>query len=273
MLLGIDIGGTTINLGLVKDNRIVRKVCAPSFAPDADLEETLVHLCNHTRQIITNEVTRIGVGVPTLVDPVKGIVYDASNIPSWTVVPLKERLEAEFDRTTSVDNDANCFVLGAAAMLEKPASVVVGVTLGTGTGIGICIDGKVFGGTNCGAGELASMPYGSGIYEDFCSKKFFTDKGLDPRAIGDKAFAGDPEAQKVFDEFGTHLGRLLSMLLLAYDPGCIVFGGGIAHSFPLFEKSVWKSLRETYLYPRFLDKLQITAMPDADIPILGASLL
>ena len=273
MLLGIDIGGTTINLGLTKDNRIVKKLCAPSFAPDADLEETLIHLCNQIKLIITPEVTRIGVGVPTLVDPVKGIVYDASNIPSWTVVPLKERLEHEFDRTTSVDNDANCFVLGAAAKIEKPSSVVVGVTLGTGTGIGICIDGKVFGGTNCGAGELASMPYLDGIYEDYCSKKFFTAKGLNPKGIGDEAFAGDPEALKIFDEFGTHLGHLLSMLLLAYDPGCIVFGGGIAHSFPLFEKAVWKSLRESYLYPRFLDNLQITAMPDADIPILGASLL
>ena len=273
MLLGIDIGGTTINLGLAQGNQIVRKLCAPSFDQGAQLEETLVHLCEQISRIITPEVSRIGVGVPTLVDPVKGIVYDATNIPSWTVVPLKDRLEAEFECTTSVNNDANCFVLGAAAKLEKPSSVVVGVTLGTGTGIGISIDGKVFNGTNCGAGELASMSYEGGIYEDYCSKKFFSAKGLDPKAIGDKAFAGDPEAMKIFEEFGTHLGHLLSMLLLAYDPGSIVFGGGIAHSFPLFEKAVWASLRESYLYPRFLDNLQITAMPDADIPILGASLL
>ena len=273
MLLGIDIGGTTINLGLVQDNRIIKKMCAPSFAQGAELEQTLVHLCAQIAKIITPEVTRIGVGVPTMVDAEKGIVYDASNIPSWTVVPLKDRLEGEFERTTSVNNDANCFVLGAAARLAAPSPVVVGVTLGTGTGIGIAIDGKVFNGINCGAGELAAMPYEGGIYEDHCSKKFFTARGLDPKAIGDKAFAGDPGALKVFEEFGTHLGRLLAMLLFAYDPGCIVFGGGISHSFPLFEKAMWKSLREAYAYPRFLEKLQITAMPDADIPILGASLL
>ena len=55
------------------------------------------------------------------------------NSPSWTVVPL--------------NNDANCFVLGAAALLDKPSSVIVGVTLGTGTGMGIIIDGKLFTGT------------------------------------------------------------------------------------------------------------------------------
>ena len=73
MLLGIDIGGTTINLGLVKDN-----------------------------QIVTPEVTKIGIGVPTYVDSEKGIVYDAMNIPSWTVVPLKERLEKAFNKHTII---------------------------------------------------------------------------------------------------------------------------------------------------------------------------
>ena len=154
MLLGIDIGGTTINLGLVENNKIVRKLCVPSFRQGADLEETLVHLEDAIRQIITPEVTKIGVGVPTLVDAEKGIVYDATNIPSWTVVPLKDRLEKTFKCTVTVNNDANCFVLGAAAMLEKPSSVIVGVTLGTGTGMGIIIDGKIYNGTNCGAGDL-----------------------------------------------------------------------------------------------------------------------
>ena len=128
MLLGIDIGGTTINLGLVKDNQIVHKITVPSFAPDATLEETLQHLENAIKQIISPEVTKIGIGVPTYVDSEKGIVYDAMNIPSWTVVPLKERLEKTFNIPIAVNNDANCFVLGAAALLDKPSSVIVGVS-------------------------------------------------------------------------------------------------------------------------------------------------
>ena len=75
------------------------------------------------------------------------------------------------------------------------------------------------------------------------------------------------------DEFGTHLGRLLFLVLLAYDPSDIVFGGGVAHSFPLFKEATLRTLKELYPYPRFLDKLTINAMPEGDIPVLGASLL
>ena len=273
MLLGIDIGGTTINLGLVKDNQIVHKITVPSFAPDATLEETLQHLENAIKQIISPEVTKIGIGVPTYVDSEKGIVYDAMNIPSWTVVPIKERLEKAFNIPIAVNNDANCFVLGAAALLDKPSSVIVGVTLGTGTGMGIIIDGKLFTGTNCGAGELCSMPYNGGVLEDYCSKKFFTAYNVNPKDAGDAARKGDPHALAMMDEFGIHLGKLLTMVLFAYDPGCVVFGGGVAHNFDLFKPAMMRQLSFSYPYPRFLDKLQITAMPEGDIPILGASLL
>lgn len=273
MKLGIDIGGTTINLGLAEGKEIVKKLTVPSFRQGADLEETLVHLEDAIRQIITPEVNTIGVGVPTLVDAETGVVYDATNIPSWKVVPLKERLEKTFGITVKVNNDANCFVMGAASKLGKPAKVVVGVTLGTGTGIGVIIDGRIYNGVNCGAGELCSVPYEGGILENFCSKQFFCSKGLDPKEVGDKAFAGDPEALKLMDEFGTHLGRLLFLVLLAYDPSDIVFGGGVAHSFPLFKEATLRTLKELYPYPRFLDKLTISAMPEGDIPVLGAAML
>lgn len=273
MLLGIDIGGTTINLGLAEGKEIVKKLTVPSFRQGADLEETLVHLENAIRQIITPEVTKIGIGVPTLVDAEKGIVYDATNIPSWKEVPLKARLEKTFGIPVALNNDANCFVMGAAARLGKPAQVVVGITLGTGTGIGVIIDGKIFNGVNCGAGELCSLPYEGGILENFCSKQFFCSKGLDPKEVGDKAFAGDPEALKLMDEFGVHLGRLLALVVLAYDPSDIVYGGGVAHSFPLFKASALRTLTELYPYPRIIDKLNISAMPEGDIPVLGASLL
>ena len=94
------------------------------------LEETLQHLENAIKQIISPEVTKIGIGVPTYVDSEKGIVYDAMNIPSWTVVPLKERLEKAFNIPIAVNNDANCFVLGAAALLDKPSSVIAVVSCG-----------------------------------------------------------------------------------------------------------------------------------------------
>ena len=131
MLLGIDIGGTTINLGLVDGTQIVKSITVRSFPKDATKEQTIDYLADSIKQIITPEVTRIGIGVPTIVDVEKGIVYNATNIPSWDVVPLKEVLERRFGIPVSVNNDANCYALGAARKVEGAPATVVTVTLGT----------------------------------------------------------------------------------------------------------------------------------------------
>ncbi len=273
MLLGIDIGGTTISLGLVEGYGIVKQNRVPSFEKDATLEETIGYLCGQIEAIITPEVTHIGVGVPTLVDVKKGIVYDAANIKSWKKVPLKDILEDRFKVPVSVNNDANCFVLGAASKVDGDHEVIVGVTLGTGTGIGIVAGGKLVCGDNCGAGEIGSVPYNGSIFEAFCSKQFFTGRGLNPRDVAKAAEAGDPAALALYDEFGTHLGELLSLVMYSYDPGCVVFGGGIANSYELFRKSMETALRNRYPYKHALDRLVFKAMPQDDVALLGASLL
>ena len=273
MLLGIDIGGTTINLGLVEGTGIVRKLCVPSFEPNATLEQTIDYLAGRIREIITKDVTRIGIGVPTLVDTDKGIVYDALNIPSWREVHLKDIMQERFGIPVEVNNDANCYVLGAAASLNLHNHVTVGVTLGTGTGVGIVADGKLINGDNCGAGEICSVPYNGKDFESFCSKKFFEANGWGGKEAVQAAKEGDPKALAFFEEFGHHMGILLSFVMYAYDPGSIVLGGGIANTEPWFRESMMRTLRENYIYPHVLDRLKIYVLPGEDIPMLGASLL
>ena len=273
MQLGIDIGGTTINLGLVRDGAIVQKVTVPSFPPEATLEQTLDYLATQIQSLMTPEVTRIGIGVPTLVDPVTGIVHDACNIPSWKEVPLKQYLEDRFWKTVRVENDANCFIIGAHAMLCPTSRVTVGITLGTGTGFGILMNGKLFSGANCGAGEIGSFPYNGGVFENFCSKQFFENRGWGGKQASQAAQNGNQKVLEMFEEFGMHMGKLLSLVMYAYDPDCIVIGGGIAHSAPLFEKAMLETLRAEYLYGSSLDRLQIHYLPDGDAAMLGASLL
>ena len=174
--LGIDIGGTNLSLGLVEDGRIIQEIHTPSFRPDMTLGETLDYLAAQVEKIFRVGTEKIGIGVPSVVDVKQGIVYDTQNIPSWTEVPLKEYLEKRFDVPVDVNNDANCFamgVYGAYPADAKPETLVV-VTLGTGVGMGIVIDGQLFCGANCGAGELGCLPFKDGILEDYCSKKFFT---------------------------------------------------------------------------------------------------
>jgi glucokinase len=213
------------------------------------------------------------VGVPTLVDPVRGIVYNAANISSWTEVYLKDFLQDRFGVRAEVNNDANCYALGASALLGHPCHVTVGVTLGTGTGIGIVVDGKLMCGENCGSGELCSVPYLDSEYESYCSKKFFTAAGLDGRKAAEAAAAGDPAVLQFFKDFGHHMGELLTLIMYAYDPGCIVLGGGIANTAPWFKDSMMETLRSRYIYPRSIDRLQIKVMPEDNVALLGASLL
>ena len=273
MLLGIDIGGTTISLGLVKGTGIEKRIRVPSFPADATLEDTLSYLSDQIASFLTPDVSQIGIGVPTLVDVEKGIVYDALNIPSWKEVHLKEYLEHRFSIPVAINNDANCYTLGAAARIGKRRGTVVGVTLGTGTGIGIVEDGRLFCGDHCGAGEICSLPYEGSILEAFCSKQFFENRGLNSRKVCDAAAAGDKDAVATLEEFGRHLGYLLFIVMLAYDPSAIVIGGGVANAHPFFYDAMVRSLRELYPYPHVLDTLDIVMMPEEDTALIGASIM
>ena len=165
------------------------------------------------------------------------------------------------------------FALGAAASLEKQYRVLAGVTLGTGLGVGVVLDGRLYDGPHCGVGEIGALPYEGLDYEAFCSKKFFHARGVDPMGAAEAAKAGDREALELFREFGVHLGTFLSVVMFAYDPDCIVLGGGIAHSFPLFMDSMWDTLREKYPYRKNLEDLSILAMPEEEIALVGAASL
>ena len=275
MTLGIDIGGTNLCMGLVKDGKAGKQISVPSFQPDDTLEETLDYLSTHIEGIITPDTGKIGIGVPSVLDIDKGIIYDAINIPSWKEVPLKEYLEKRFSIPVAINNDANCFALGAYATFPDNAKpeVLVGITLGTGVGMGIVDRGVLFCGANGGSGELGSLPYRDGIIEEYCAKKFFISHELEGHKAAKDAENGDPKALAVFDEFGRTLGELLNVVLLAYDPSHIIIGGGIAKAWPLFRKSTESTLKELFPYHKALERLVIQPLCCDDVQLIGASLL
>ena len=275
MTLGIDIGGTTIGLGLVQDGKIIKKVSVPSFPAGASMEQTLDYLASQIAAILPAEATKIGIGVPSVVDVEKGIVYEATNIPSWQEVHIKENLEARFPVTVSVNNDANCFAMGAYAAYpkEQKPEVLVGITLGTGVGIGIIDRGRLFGGANCGAGELGCLPFRSGILEDYCSKKFFESRSLSSLETAQAAEKGDPKALALFDELGANLGELLCAVLFAYDPSHIAFGGGVAYNYPYFRKAMEEYVKKNFPYHNTVDRLKIDVFTGGDVLVTGAALI
>jgi glucokinase len=273
--LGIDIGGTNLSLGLVEGGKIIHEIHTPSFRPEMTLDETLDYLADQICLVFRPDTERIGIGVPSVVDVKKGIVYDTQNIPSWVEVPLKERLEARFGVPVAVNNDANCFAMGVYGTYPadaKPETLVV-VTLGTGVGMGIVIDGQLFCGANCGAGELGCLPYRDGILEDYCSKKAFTSAGWDSRDAAAKAKEGDPDALLLFDEFGRNMGALVCTVMYAYDPTHIALAGGIANNYPFFRKAMEDYIRENFPYRKAFERLTVDICTDDNIPVIGASLI
>ena len=275
MTIGIDIGGTNLSFGQVQDGQLKTMFSVPSFAPDATQEQTMEYLVSNIRRIFTKEVEKIGIGVPSVVDIKKGIVYDTQNIPSWKEVHLKEYLEDVFKVPVAINNDANCYAMGVYGKYPKdakPESLVV-ATLGTGLGSGIVIDGKLYSGANCGAGEIGCVPYKDSILEDYCSKKFFTALGTDGKTLSKRAEAGDSDALIAYDEFGKHLGFLVCTVLFSYDPSHIAFGGGIAKGYKYFHHSMESFMFKYFPYHKTLENLKIDYFADEDIPVLGAALI
>ena len=275
MTLGIDVGGTNLVLGQVRDGRIVRRVSTPWFPLEADLQQTLDTLSEQIASMLTPDTEKIGIGVPSVVDVGKGIVYDTVNIPSWKEVPLKDYLEERFHLPVAVNNDANCYAMGVYEGYPADAKpeVLVVITLGTGVGMGIVDRGRLFVGANCGAGELGSLPYRGATLESYCSKQFFYGTGWDSLSASEAARGGDSRAMALFTDLGKRLGDLLCTVMFAYDPSHIAIGGGIAHNFPLFRSSMEARLKRDFPYRKSLERLQIDVCTGDDIPLIGASLI
>lgn len=273
MKLGIDIGGTSINIGAVKAGKLVSASSYPSFADNCTLEETFEHLFSIIDRHIA-DTDSIGIGVPSVVDVEKGIVYDTANIPSWKEVHLGSELEKRYNVPVSINNDANCFTIGAAEICGNgPKGIFVGVTLGTGVGIGVINDGKIINGANTGYGELTWLPYEGRPIEYWCGKHYFLDLGATPAEFCSRAEKGDSEALETLRQYGRNLANLLNIVISAYDPHMIVFGGGISNARGFFEESMMQRLKETFPFPKSLEKLEIKYLPQSDAAILGASLL
>ena len=162
MRIGVDLGGTNVRAGLVKDGHIVRLLSEPCKA-DRPEGEVVDHIASLIGELMRPEVSRIGIGVPSVVDAARGIVYNVVGIPSWREVYLKDLLEKRFSVPVHVNNDCNCFALGVCRFGEASAfSDVVCVALGTGVGGGVVLGGKLLTGYTGAASEIGHMVIAAG---------------------------------------------------------------------------------------------------------------
>src|SRR6195952_6046552 len=172
-IIGIDLGATNIRGACVYKNNL-SEIIMQRINSNGTEQEVLNDVFALTDQLMKDDITAIGIGVPSVVDVEEGIVYDVQYIPSWKEVHLKKHMEARYHIPVFVNNDANCFALGEYYFGKGNGyNSMIGLTVGTGVGAGIIINKKLYAGYNCGAGEFGTVDYLDKIYEYYCSGYFF----------------------------------------------------------------------------------------------------
>lgn len=271
VIIGIDLGATNVRAGIVK-GREITDMKARSIHSNGTVEEVLADIFSVTDILVNEDIAGIGIGVPSVVDVEKGIVFDVQYIPSWIEVPLKQIMEQRYGIPVFVNNDANCFALGEFYFGKGIGSDhMIGLTIGTGIGAGIIINRHLFAGANCGAGEIGTVDYLAHRYEYYASGQYFENVyHTSGQEVFERAKSGDLQARKWYAEMGTHLGNVIKLVLYAYDPSLIIFGGGVRHAYPFFQENMWERIN-TFAFLKSLERLRIELSELQNSGIFGAA--
>lgn len=258
MRIGVDLGGTKVEVIALDERgveRFRRRVATPrhDYGATVDLIGRLVEETERAAGPGT-----VGVGIPGAISPATGLVKNANS--TWLIgEPLHEDLARRLGRPVRIANDANCFALseatdGAAA----GAAIVFGVIVGTGTGAGVVVEGRIVVGANAIAGEWGHNPVpwpdadewpGPPCYcgRTGCLETFLSGPGLsrdheracgvraDAPEIADAAARGDAAARASLERYERRMARGLASVMNVLDPDVVVLGGGVSNIQRLYE--------------------------------------
>ncbi len=272
-IIGVDLGGTKLHVARTQGAQIASQ-SRQLYDANASAEAVLQTIIEGIERHLSPEVKGIGIGVPSVVDPHRGIVYEAANIPAWREMHLKDRLESHFNLPVKINNDVNCFSLGEYHYGNwQNTQDMVCISLGTGMGVGLILAGKLYTGQTCGAGELGELPYGDSKLENYCSGQFFSryynSNGTD---VFNRATQGDAAALEIYNTFGEHLAHALSTVLLAYNPQIVVIGGSVSYAYDFFIDSLHKSM-QTFPFQSVWQATRLVKSQNPNSPVLGAAAL
>lgn len=264
-IIGIDLGGTKIAAAAfdTEGNRLGKLASLPTMAqlrPAA----TLMNLRRVVKQAkvearVSGAPAAIGMGSSGPLDTKQRILQDRDSLPNLVGFRIGDFCSREFGAHLHLENDAACFALGEAVRgAGRGAAVVLGVTLGTGFGCGIIIDGSLYSGATGNAGEVAYCRVGDSDFDHACAgqgvvaqyrllagSKAASD--LTAREVGAMAEGGDRLAAKAWRAFGRSVGAAVGTLCAAVDPSVVVLGGSVGSRLPLFERELAESARDLLL--------------------------
>jgi glucokinase len=312
LIIGIDVGGTKVAGGLVTlKGRLMESQVIPTYA-EKGFERSYAQITHLIGRLIRaaggkENVGGIGICAPGPLNPKTGVVLNPPNLPGWRNIELSTLVEKKFGLPAKVENDAN-----AAGLAEVLFGAAVGykdvfyVTVSTGIGTGIIVDGKIYHGKNGIGGEGGHVsidyhsPYRCGCGTYGCIEALAAGPAMARRArvmleqehnlpsvlrdlahghaeeisplmIQEAARKGDRVAKTIIDETGYYLGVWLAGMISVLDPDAIVMGGGVTHiGKPLFKKI--KSTIPNYTINSFASKTPVLpAKLRTNVGIYGAA--
>lgn len=308
LILGIDIGGTSTTYGLVSpEGGIIAcgNIPTTGYRTFTDFIQALYRSVQElmaSEGLASESVSAIGVGAPC-VNSEAGEIQGAVNLPWPSPLPLVKELKEVFHRPAAAENDANAAALGEMYYgAGKGLDNFIMITLGTGVGAAVVCDGRLLRGKNGLAGELGHCRIVRGPEARRCNcgrygclDAYLTARGipatarelldkssepsilrgidtLDAKQIGDAAAAGDPIALETMRKTGEILGEACAEFTCFSSPKAFIFFGGIARSYPYFEKAMRESFRKNllWIYEGQVDFFP-ALLPEADAAILGAA--
>jgi glucokinase len=306
-IMAVDLGGTQIRAALCDAaGQIYRRVAKPTLAeegPEPVIQRITDAIAEALDGSTADEISGIGIGSPGPLDPMTGVVLSAPNLPGWHDVPLRSIVSEKFDRPAYLGNDAN--VAGLAETLYGAARGVrdvIYLTISTGVGSGIIVDGRMLLGTRGLAGEAGHTVVAAdgplcGCGNRGCVEAFASGTGIrsyvleqiaagvetsvlalvggdrdriGARIVAEAARLGDPLSQEAFRRAGRYLGIGVTNLLYLFNPRMVVLGGSVTKAGPLLTEPMWEAIC-SLAKPGYIEGLSIVpaALGD-DVVLLGA---
>ncbi|MBF0484692.1 MAG: ROK family protein [Candidatus Omnitrophica bacterium] len=297
--IGVDVGGTNIKFGLVNAqgkiiarNRLVTASCVSSKIKLIKSLHEIIQKLIEDNNLKKNQIVGVGFGLPGLVDANAGIVKVLTNIFGWKNVPLKKMMEERTGIPTFIDNDVNVIALGEWKYgAGKGQRNLVCITLGTGVGGGLILDGNLYRGDGFTAGEIGHIPLnekgpncncgGSGCLEAYVGNRYlidkvaklFKNKNIKLEDVSELAVKGNSRAIEFWQEVGNHVGMALVSVINILNPKMIVVGGGISNSFRFIQPSILKTINTRAMkVPASMVRIVKAKLGD-DAGLIGAKVL
>lgn len=296
MILGIDVGGTTVKFGIVSvDGEILDKKAYDTHIWDSSASSFVENVISIIQSYQASyEISGIGIGLPGLLSADRRSTLDLANIPSLNNQPILSMLEKKIKNVPiKIENDAKCAALGEVFFGEyDDLDSYLMITLGTGVGGGLVINKKLFIGINGNATEIGHILLSDGdtlenhigqekisrFTRDWLKKEKYKSsllqgKVLSPKEIFKAALEGDKCAKDVFFFVGECVGEMLVGVIRLLDLTTFLLAGGVAGASQFIEPGIRSKLEES-LTPYYTKQVKIKkATLSADSGILGAASL